>query len=196
MAAAALERRRRLQSTLAAAVSHPLRAKILTVFAERVASPAEIGRQLGIPVSKIGYHVSALRDASLIEEVGSRPVRGTVEHFYRAVELPIVSSEQETERSDDDRRAFSETILSVYAASASSALEAGTFLARPDHHHTRMTASIDETGWEEMTEAYMALYERLDEIRASASERMRETDAPAVRVLTYLALFEVPMTAK
>lgn len=188
-------RRKRLQSTLAAAVAHPLRARCLTVFAERVASPAEISRELMVDVSKVGYHVSALRDANLIEEVGQRPVRGAIEHFYRAIELPIVTTDQEPERSEEDRRNFSETILSVYAASASHAIEAGTFLARPDHHHTRVSVNVDEAGWKEMTEAYMELYDRVFEIREAAAERMAKSDEEPIRVVSFQSLFEAPRSA-
>src|ERR1700759_2273608 len=88
---------KRLNTALAAAVAHPIRTRSLAILGERVASPAEIARELELDVSKVGYHVSALADAKLIEEVGSRPVRGAIEHFYKAVELPILTDEQEAE---------------------------------------------------------------------------------------------------
>ena len=189
---ATTKKRKRLQSTLAAAVAHPLRARCLTIFAERAASPSEIGRELGVDVNKVGYHVNALVDARLIEEVGNRPVRGTVEHFYRAIQLPIVTSEEEVGRDPIERRVFSETTLSVYAANAAHALETGTFLARPDHHHTRLALAVDEEGWKEMTEAYMELYERVFEIQAAAAERMGESDEAPINIVSYQSLFEMP----
>src|SRR6201985_3480084 len=91
--------RRSPDATLGATVAHPLRCRCLTILADRVASPAEIARELGLEVSNVGYHVGALADAVLIEEVGQRPVRGAVEHFYRAVVRPITSSEDEEELS-------------------------------------------------------------------------------------------------
>ena len=92
--ASTTRRRKRLKTTLAAAVAHPLRARCLTIFAERAASPSEIARELRLDVSNVGYHVTALAEANLIERVRSRPVRGATENFYRAIELPVVTAEQ------------------------------------------------------------------------------------------------------
>src|ERR1700709_2621850 len=101
--AATAKKRKRLETTLSAAVAHPIRSKCLVILAERVASPAEIARQLHLDVSKVGYHVNALSAAHLIEEIASRPVRGAVEHFYRAVQLPIVDSDQMGAYSEAER---------------------------------------------------------------------------------------------
>src|ERR1700753_3059649 len=140
-------KKKRLETTLAAAVAHPIRSKCLVILAERVASPAEIARELHLDVSKVGYHVNALAEANLIEEIGSRPVRGAVEHFYRAVELPVVSNEQEAELSPADQRVYAESVLSIFAANAAHSLDVGKFLDRTDHHLTRLAFNIDEEGW-------------------------------------------------
>src|ERR1700755_1858647 len=87
--------RRSPEATLGATVAHPMRCRCLAILADRVASPAEIARQLGLEVSNVGYHVSALAEAGLIEEVGQRPVRGAVEHFYRAIVRPITPTAEE-----------------------------------------------------------------------------------------------------
>jgi DNA-binding transcriptional ArsR family regulator len=188
------KKRKRLETTMAAAVAHPIRSKCLVILAERVASPAEIARQLHLDVSKVGYHVNALADANLIEEIGSRPVRGALEHFYRAVQLPIVSNEQEEAFNDEERRVVAETILSIHAANATHSLEVGTFLRRPDHHLTRLAFNVDEEGWSEATAAYMELYERIFEIQEAASKRMTSSEEKPFRVVSFQSLFEIPMT--
>lgn len=71
---------------LARATAHPLRIHILEVLGldgGRVMSPTELAFELQLPLSNVNYHVKALLDAELIEEVGNRPVRGATEHFYR-----------------------------------------------------------------------------------------------------------------
>lgn len=193
---AAARRRKRLETTLAAAVAHPIRSKCLVILAERVASPAEIARQLKRDVANIGYHINGLVDAKLVEQVDERRVRGAVEHFYRANILPIVTAEQEEELDEDDRRVYAETILSIHAAAASDSLEVGTFLRRTDHHLTRYTFNVDEEGWKEATTAYMELYERVYEIEAAAGARMKESDEKPLRVVSFLNLFEVPRAGK
>src|SRR5882757_1122555 len=108
--------RRSPDATLGAAVAHPLRCRCLAILADRVASPAEMARELGLEVSKVGYHVTALAEAGLIEEVGQRPVRGAVEHFYRAVVRPITSAEEEANLSFEERMSFARTIWSLITA--------------------------------------------------------------------------------
>jgi DNA-binding transcriptional ArsR family regulator len=194
--AAAVKKRKRLKTTLAAAVAHPIRVRCLVVLAERVASPAEIGRELHLEVAKIGYHINALAEANLIEEVGQRQVRGAVEHFYRAIQLPYISDEQETELSPAERRAFAESVVAIYAANAAHTIEVGTLFDRTDHHLTRTAMNVDEKGWDEMTAAYMELYERVLDIQTKAAERMGESDEKPVRVVSFQSLFEVPMPTK
>jgi DNA-binding transcriptional ArsR family regulator len=161
-----------------------------------VASPAEIARELGLEVSNVGYHVTALAEAGLIEEVGQRPVRGAVEHFYRAVVRPITSAEEEAELSIAERLSFARTIWSLIAANATTALEAGTVVKRPEHHLTRVPIHVDEQGWSELSDAYMELYERVYSIQAGAAERLGgDPDDPGISVLSVLAFFETPEAA-
>jgi DNA-binding transcriptional ArsR family regulator len=185
-------KKKRLETTLAAAVAHPIRSKCLVILAERVASPAEIARELHLDVSKVGYHVNALAEANLIEEIGSRPVRGAVEHFYRAVELPVVSNEQEAELTPAEQRTYAESVLSIFAANAALSLDVGTLVARTDHHLTRLALNIDEEGWSEATAAYMELYERIFEIQEAAAARMSESGEKPARVVSFQSLFEIP----
>jgi DNA-binding transcriptional ArsR family regulator len=189
--------RRSPDSTLGAVVAHPLRCRCLAILGERVASPAEIAREIHVEVSKVGYHVSALAKAGLLEEVGQRPVRGAVEHFYRAIVRPITLSEDEEQLSVEDRISFSRTIWSLITANATTALEAGTLVERADHHLTRVPLRVDEQGWSELTEAYMALYERVYEIQTASAERLgHDPEDPGISVLSVLALFETPQSAR
>jgi DNA-binding transcriptional ArsR family regulator len=188
--------RRSPDATLGAAVAHPLRCRCLTILADRVASPAEIARELGLEVSNVGYHVGALADAGLIEEVGQRPVRGAVEHFYRAVVRPLTSIEDEEELSLDKRLSFARTIWSLITANATTALQSGVLVERPEHHLTRVPIRVDDRGWQDLAVAYMELYERVYEIQAQCTERLGEDpDDSGISVLSVLAFFETPEAA-
>jgi DNA-binding transcriptional ArsR family regulator len=187
---------KRLTTALAAACAHPIRTRALAILGERVASPAEVARELNLDVSNVGYHFNALSDAELIEEVRQRQVRGAVEHFYRARELPFLSDEQETHLSDADKRTFAETVLSLYVGNAASAIDAGTLIARSEHHLTRLAADMDETGWADASAAYWQLFERIDEITKESAERLGESGEDPIRTVSYLSLFEAPKTAK
>lgn len=66
------------------ALSHPVRARALTVLGQRVASPSELAAEQGEPVGDVAYHVRVLRELEMIELVKTRQVRGATEHFYRS----------------------------------------------------------------------------------------------------------------
>lgn len=76
------------------AISHPLRAAILRILAERTASPAEMARELGAELSNVSYHAKQLVQLECAELVGMRQARGAVEHFYRATERHLFDSEE------------------------------------------------------------------------------------------------------
>ena len=68
------------------ALGHDLRVEILAPLNERVASPVELHRELQEELSQVSYHVKRCAIATASNSVDTRPVRGSVEHFYRATE--------------------------------------------------------------------------------------------------------------
>lgn len=69
-------------------LSHPVRIAILRDLGRPSAavlarSPAEIARDLEVPVGTVAYHMRELRDLGAVELTRTRPVRGSTEHFYR-----------------------------------------------------------------------------------------------------------------
>jgi DNA-binding transcriptional ArsR family regulator len=75
---------------LLVALRHPLRREILREMgAEDAISPREIANSLEQPLSNVSYHVRVLADCSAIALVDTKPVRGSMQHFYRAaIEAP------------------------------------------------------------------------------------------------------------
>src|ERR1044072_255427 len=70
---------------LVKSLAHPLRAQILAILNERVASPNELSKELGEGLSQVSYHVKVLRDYECIELVKTEPRRGAVDHYYRGM---------------------------------------------------------------------------------------------------------------
>jgi hypothetical protein len=160
---------KRFKSALATAVAHPLRTWILAILGARVASPTQIARQVKWPVNKVGYQVTALADAILIEEVANRPVRGAVEHFYKAIDLPFSTRSRKTNWIGRNAEPSPSRSCPSSRGDTIQALDEETLVARTDHHLTRITFNVDEAGWHEMTAAYMELYERVGEIQATSA---------------------------
>src|SRR4029453_12945994 len=76
---------------IAKALSHPMRARILMILNERVASPNEIAGMIDERLPNGSYHVRALEELDCIELVSTAQRRGAIEHYYRAVVRPFFS---------------------------------------------------------------------------------------------------------
>jgi DNA-binding transcriptional ArsR family regulator len=125
------ERRRAGENRLKA-MSHPLRAAILRILAERAASPAEMARELEEELSNVSYHAKQLVRFECAELVDIQVVRGALEHFYRATERPLIDVEQWLILDDQGLREILDAhertrlqILEIEARSADRLVESG-----------------------------------------------------------------------
>lgn len=75
---------------LLVALRHPVRRDILREMAGKEAiSPREIASALHQPLSNVSYHVRVLAECAAVSLVSTKPVRGSMQHFYRtAIEAP------------------------------------------------------------------------------------------------------------
>lgn len=78
------------ENDLLVALGHPLRRCILKEMAAAESlSPRELSLALQQPLSNVSYHVRVLADHGAVTLVETKPVRGSVQHFYRCtVESP------------------------------------------------------------------------------------------------------------
>ncbi len=67
----------------AAALLKPLRIEMLRLM-DHPRTCLELGKIFGETPQKINYHIKALQSAGLVEQVGERRIRGTVEGSYQA----------------------------------------------------------------------------------------------------------------
>jgi len=184
-------------AALGAIVAHPVRCRLMAVFADRVASPNEIAHEFGMPVGDVSYHVRTLKDAGLIELVEERPVRGSTEHFYRAVIRNIVISDEEYEAlSVEERVAFARITYQVATAEASYSLETKKFGERHNHHIARMPFRVDEQAWNELSDLHREMLDRIIEICADSDVRTMESEEPRIPGIAFAALFEMPGPAR
>ncbi|MGD9734471.1 MAG: ArsR/SmtB family transcription factor [Solirubrobacterales bacterium] len=184
-------------AALGAIVAHPLRCRLLAVFADRVASPTEIAQELKMPVGDVSYHVRTLREAEMIELVEERPVRGSTEHFYRASSfgLPVLTDADYEKMAPNERGDFARHTFQLAAADASVSLETGTFGERHDHHVTRVPFAVDEKGWEELSELFRDTLARVLEIRDDSKARLAETGQEPIHGTAFNTFFETPPRA-
>jgi DNA-binding transcriptional ArsR family regulator len=157
---------------LAKALSHPVRAHVLTILNERVASPNQIAGELDEPLGNVSYHVKTLAELGAIELVRTEPRRGAIEHFYRAVIRPFFSDKDWKRLPASARQGISDATLQLIWEDTSDALTAGTFDRRHDRHLSRSPLVLDEQGWEQVNELLAEVMERVVEIEADSAKRL------------------------
>jgi DNA-binding transcriptional ArsR family regulator len=72
----------RIDQELVKALSHPIRVEILETLRGRIASPAELSREMEESVGVISYHANTLVRCGCLELVHTEPRRGSIEHFF------------------------------------------------------------------------------------------------------------------
>ena len=177
---------------IAKALSHPMRARILVILNERVASPNEIAEMIDERLPNVSYHVRALLDLGCIELVDTAQRRGAIEHYYRAVVRPFFSDSDWKRIPRSGRRAISDTLLKVIWEDVSGAAEAGTFDSRPDRHLTHNPMVVDDQGWSELADVMARTLREIEKIESQSARRLKRSEEGGVPTSVVLMQFETP----
>jgi DNA-binding transcriptional ArsR family regulator len=178
------------QQVLVKALNHPVRVKALTILTERIASPKEIAGQIEVPLSNVSYHVRVLDELGLIEIVEEESVRGSVAHFYKSVERPLIDN-PDWERLDPKvRSAFSGYIIDTLLSDAASSLAAGIFDRREDRHLSRTPLLLDEQGWRKVAAIQTRALDQILKEQAAAAARMNGAKKEGIQAIAGMTCFE------
>lgn len=190
------ERRQATQNRLKA-MQHPLRAEVFRLMRESPGpiSPAEIARELEADVPTVSYHVRKLSEYDCVEEVENRPVRGVVEHFYRATEQQRLDLEEWAELSETEPEVaevltdeFMQTIVDDFTASRRASI-----VGRDEKFWiTRNPYLLDDVGLEEALEAAESYEAILGEIAARSAARQLDSEGHGIPVSSSIVLFKMP----
>jgi DNA-binding transcriptional ArsR family regulator len=177
---------------IAKALSHPMRARILVILGERVASPNEIAELIEERLPNVSYHVRALLDLGCIELVDTAQRRGAIEHYYRAVVRPFFTDRDWKRIPRSGRQAISDTALRVIWEDVAEAVNAGTFDSRPDRYLTHTPMVLDEEGWAEANRAMTDALAELERIESRSASRLKKSGEAGVPTRVVLMQFESP----
>jgi DNA-binding transcriptional ArsR family regulator len=156
---------------LVKALAHPLRIRILAILEDRVASPSEIAEQLDAPLGNVSYHVRQLAELGLISLVRETPVRGTLEHHYRAEIRPRITDKAWSSAPDIVKHATVSATLSQIGAGVNRAAAEGGF-SKNDAHLSRIPLVLDADGWKELAGELNSMLDRVEKIQRGASKRL------------------------
>jgi DNA-binding transcriptional ArsR family regulator len=155
------------------ALSHPLRFQILRVLNERVASPSEIASELDEPLGNVAYHTKILVENGAIEQVRTAPVRGALEHFYRALIRPWFDDETSAHLPVSVRRAlFGEILEFIWGDVVAASKHEG--FDDPKTHITRTPLDLDDEAYEEIVDLLNSVVDRALELHAEAAPRLAQ----------------------
>lgn len=175
-----------------AAVSHPLRFRILTAMnsPERDASPKQLAVEMGIDVGRVSYHMRELRDLGFLELTGTTPRNGSIEHVYTPIRrfeafglewgglLPVL------------KQTVAASALGLAIKSIGASIDGGNFEAREDSIIAQDTFRTDEQGAEEALAIVTKALEDLLALAGEAKDRLAEKGEEGFLLSYVLAGFE------
>jgi DNA-binding transcriptional ArsR family regulator len=186
-----------VDSRLAKALAHPLRVQLLAALNQEVASPNELAKKLGEPLTNVSYHVRMLHDLGTIELVETEPRRGALEHYYRAIVRPFFADRDWKKLPKNARGSISDAVLQLVWDDAAEAIKSGQFDDREDRHLSRTVLCVDDQGWEELNELLVESLDRAMQIQAdSASRATKEEDGDTFSVNLVMMTHPTPKSAK
>jgi DNA-binding transcriptional ArsR family regulator len=174
---------------LVKALAHPLRLQILAIVEQRTASPKELAREIGAPLTHVSYHVRQLAELGVIKLVRTTPRRGAVEHHYRMDARPSITEEAWRGAPEIAKQALVGAVLgqvSTYVNAA--AAEAG--FSREGAHLSRLPLNLDATGWNEASKALATAVSELERIQADADKRAKGRHDERTSAMAVTMLFE------
>jgi DNA-binding transcriptional ArsR family regulator len=178
------------QEVLVKALNHPIRVKALTILTERTASPKEIAEQIEVAISNVSYHIRILEELGLVEIVEEESVRGSIAHFYQAIERPLIDNPDWEKLAPSVRNAFSGYVIETLMDDAARSLEAGLFDERGDRHLSRTPLLLDEKGWRKVVAIQGRALNSILKEQAAAATRISGSRKEGIHAIAALALFE------
>ena len=171
------------------ALSHPLRVRMLTLLNQKVSSPSELAEELDEPLGNVSYHMRFLADLNMVKLVRTEPRRGAVEHYYEALEPPLISDDDWAQLPAGLRRSLSDSTLSQIARDLRGAAKTGGF-DRENIHVSRVALTLDEQAWDELSEMLSDVLERASRLQEQSNKRRNRSAGAAIPTALVLMQFE------
>ncbi len=158
------------EARIAKALAHPLRAQILQRLGERVSSPGDLADELGAPLGVVSYHVRMLRDYNCVELVRTEPVRGALQHFYKATARPNLEESTWRTLPSQLRGELSDGTLTALVEDLAAAADADK-LTDPEVVLTRTPLELDEKAFKKLNKLIAKTHEQALAIAAESAGR-------------------------
>lgn len=178
--------------SLAKALAHPLRTRILAALEGRTASPSDLAEELDVSLGLLSYHIRRLASLGLVKLVKRVPRRGAVEHYYTATARPRITSTTWGRTPRIVKQATIQAAVEQIGFYVDAAAAAGGFDAS-EAHLTRSPVTVDAKGWKALARELDAMLSRIQKIEADSKRRLAAADHEDEQEATVvLMLFNSP----
>jgi DNA-binding transcriptional ArsR family regulator len=180
------------------AVSNPVRVEILLECNAAPICVSEFRERRRPKMSRqaIEKHFAVLVRSDVIEEVGTRRVKGGRARFYASSARAFFDEED----FESVPAAMRGTLVGSLSATLTERLQeaalAGTLEAHPERHLSWSPMKLDLTGFLDLMEELEELFLRFPTMEAEAAERMRETGDEPMHVTLGILGFESPAPSR
>jgi DNA-binding transcriptional ArsR family regulator len=186
---------RGVNQELIKSMAHELRAEILAILNERMASPNELAKELDEGLSQVSYHVKVLKDYGVIRLVKTEPRRGAVEHYYRATARAYLSDRDWHQLPKSVRQGMSADLFQWILDDAVAALEGEVFDEREDRHMSWTPMIVDEQGWGEITALLDTTLKQVLKLQEASVKRLSKSKQDGINMSVSMLGYEVPEKA-
>ena len=183
---------RGVNQALVKSLAHELRAEILAILNERMASPNELAKELDEGLSQVSYHVKVLKDYEVITLVKTEPRRGAVEHYYRATSRAFLTDRDWHELPESVRVGMSADLFQMIVDDVVASLESEAFDARPDRHLSWTPMIVDEKGWSEINGILEGALKQVIKTQEASAKRLVKSGEEGFNTSVSLIGYEVP----
>jgi DNA-binding transcriptional ArsR family regulator len=177
------KRQRTVSQEFVKSLAHELRAEILMILTERMASPNELSHMLDEGLSQVSYHVKVLRDYGRIKLVKTEPRRGAVEHFYRATTDTLLPAHV-WRGAKGLRTVIGGGMASDLFDDLAEAVEAQK-LTEAESHINRIPLLLDAEGVENVSGIIRRATEEAEKEQRDSSKRVTKAKGKGVEVTAY-----------
>jgi DNA-binding transcriptional ArsR family regulator len=179
-----------IDQDLVRALAHPMRVRVLEALQGRTASPTELAREFGASLGVVSYHANALLEIGCIEQVRTRPRRGTIEHFYTARPRSFIGHQDWRRAPLSVRGGVTAEAVRTLVERIGAAIGADTIDPAEDTTLNWMTIAVDERARREIAAILGRALAEVTDAAAAARERLGEEDG--IPMVTAMAAFEMP----
>ncbi len=185
-----LEEGRSVEEAVSYGVGHRIRIEILCILNEGTRSASELAQLTRQPLTKIGHHIKELAKSGSIEVARVEKVRNTDQHFYRAIELPMITDEEAAALPSEVRQQYAALILQAITAESLGSLWAGKMKDDPNVRLMWSWFSLDAEGRRELADEQRESWERIVEIEARSANRRSRSGEDPVTVIAAVMGFQ------